>query len=190
MLNINSPKPLVVSLINYGVILYLFVGALLAPEQNINFIYNVGVFIFLTEFLSMHSSGMLSGHQRLSQKVLLLGVYLIFVVAWSFATQTFYPAVIFALSLVAKAFDKTPDRASVATSFFMILGTVVVTVLLSPLIVFAFEFPQSVLNQAPANSSGMFVEQPQTLLVWGILYYAGMIFLQIRAHRKTIKLRT
>lgn len=187
MFNIHSPQPIIFSLFGYGAVLYLFFYALLAPEQNINFMYNVGIFIFVSEFLSIHSSGMLTSPDKVSRKLPLFCLYLAFVAAFSLMTQTFYPAVIFVLSLVAKLFDKTPNGKALATSLYMFLGTVFLTIFLSPLISAVFDFPQSVLDQAPANTSGLFVEQPQTLLVWGILYYAGLMILQVRAFRKTLK---
>lgn len=43
-------------------------------------------------------------------------------------------------------------------------------------------FPEAIYAAKPANSSGTFVDVPQTLLVWGVVYYAALIVWQFFQH--------
>jgi hypothetical protein len=178
---------LFVAIISYGFIIFLFSRALVSPEDNINFIFNVGIFIFLTEFLSMHSAVMFSNPKwNLLQKLFLLSVYLIFVLVGSYVTHSFYPGLIFALSLVAKSFyGSNTNQYRLIFPAFIFMGTAFFSVIMASVITIVFPFPAAVLSQKDPNSSGVFVDQPQTLLVWGILYYIGLIAMEIWLLKKT-----
>lgn len=165
----------------YSFIVYLFVSGLVNPESHINFIYNVGIFVFVTEFLSVHSAIMLSSPKwKFSQKAMLVGFYAFFVLAISLATNTFYPAILFMLSLAAKTFGRPPqNQIQLIWPVVIFMCAVGLSVLFASAVSALFSFPPEVIAQKPAGSSGLFVEQPQSLLLWGILYYGGLVGLDI-----------
>ena len=59
---------LVVALLNYGLIVFLFLQALIDPVHHLDFIYSFGVFVFVAEFLSIHSGGALSSRQNFPRR--------------------------------------------------------------------------------------------------------------------------
>ncbi len=184
MLNPNFAKTVIAPSLSYGFIIWLFSKALFNPIDNINFIFNVGMFIFLTEFLSIHSSVMLTAPKKTLPKIIALIFYVAFVLIFSVATHTYYPAALFTLSLVAKLFGKPPNYQQLMGTALIFMSSLFITIFATSAIKSAFIFPQQVLEHKAAGSSGLFVDTPQTLLVWGMLYYTGLIVFQIWLYKK------
>jgi hypothetical protein len=147
------------------------------------------MFIFLTEFLSIHSSVLLSAPKKTLPKIFALIVYVIFVLIISFATHTYYPAIIFIFSLMAKLFHSPRDNLQLIGPTIIFMGSVFITIFASSTIKSTFVFSQQVLDQKTKGSSGLFVDTPQTLLVWGMLYYTGLIVFQVWEYTKASQSR-
>ncbi|MBI2668721.1 hypothetical protein HYX14_02675 [Candidatus Woesearchaeota archaeon] len=193
---------LIVSAVGNLFLVGLFTQALLFPEDNVKFIFNSGMLIFLVEFLSLHSSGMIfSPEARTVQsrklfllwkiftvpiKFILVGVYLLFMLVFGFAFQNWAVPVVFMISLGAKYFGKKTHthHTSAGISVLLLIGTVFIVTLLAPLWSVLFPFPESVLQQKMSGSSGIWVDIPQTMLVWGILYYGLLGIIEVISFRR------
>ena len=174
---------LVVALLNYGLIVFLFLQALIDPVHHLDFIYSFGVFVFVAEFLSIHSGGALSSRQKLSTTIFVISIYIVLALGFSIGLGSVYPALILILSIIAKAataprsrqdktVTKTPKDNLLMVQLVLLIGTVVFVMLFGWLLAIIIPFPEAVYAARQAGASGLFVEQPQTLLVWGILYYS------------------
>lgn len=155
-----------------------FIYALYRPEQNVDFIYDASVMIFIAEFLSIHSSGMLSGvsNKNIKTKIPLFLFYMIFVVGLLTTTkspQIFYFLVV---SFFTKFFihRNTSVTEAFVKPFLVLLATAFLVIVASGLLKIIIPIPDHVLMQKPSNISGLFVDVPQTILVWGIIYPIGL----------------
>ena len=184
-------RPLI-ALISYGSIVFLYVQALANPLDHIDFIYGFGMFIFIAEFLSIHSSAMLTGLKNIRQAYSLTAFYMIFAVAFSVALGTYYPALILILSITAKSILATTPQirsapsssgithdSTIVSTAVIFLSTAFAVGLFGWVIAVFIPFPEAVYASKPANASGIFVDMPQTLLAWGILYYSLLIIWQV-----------
>lgn len=170
----------IIPVASYLFILLIFWAALANPEANIKFIYNYAVFIFIAEFIGIHSTGFFSSSSSVSFKILLIFVYLFFIVTFSLVFAAYQPAIILALSIIAKAFNKNSMMSGIyAANFLLFIGTTFLVVFGSFAIYYFIPFSEEVLSQAPRNASGLFVEVPQTLIVWGLIYFTSLIVIQI-----------
>lgn len=164
----------------------IFFSALLFPESHAEFIFRTGLMIFVVEFMSIHSSGMfasnkieitigsrtyLSGHWF--WKFFMILIYSLFVGVFGFLTSNYFLPLMYVVSLASKVFVK---RAAVRplpvfVSVPLLLFSVAFVGITADWWTSLFPFPQEVLSQKRPGSSGLFIDQPQTLLVWGIVYY-------------------
>lgn len=173
-----------------------FLQALLNPVANVSWIYSGALAIFFIEFLSIHSSGMLSGyhqekkrafeHGRPIKEVLkdnphfLIIFYGIFTVAISLFLKVWFLPLYFLASTYIKIHavsrkDIPPEQENknmLILSVLIFLGTTFFVAYTIPVWTNIFPFPDSVLAAKPSNASGVFVDTPQTLLVWGVLYFS------------------
>lgn len=180
----------------------MFLNALINPSQNTAFIFKTGMLIFLIEFLSIHSSGMAAGlrskgvHQgtfayktsvfgstfaRKNPKIMLIAAYFIFVVAFALIFRNWFVPLFFFVSLVAKFYGNkaTQDKLNIGIMILLFIGTVFVVLPFSALFQAFFPIPQEILGQKLPGSSGLFVDVPQTLLAWGILYFFLAIVVEV-----------
>ncbi len=155
-----------------------FIHALFKPRYNIDFIYDTSVMLFIAEFLSIHSSGMLGGvsNKNIKAKIALFFFYILFVVmllATTKSPQLFY---FLTVSFITKFFIHRNTSATEAfvKPFLVLLGTTFFVIFASSIIKIIIPIPDYVLMQKPSNISGLFVEVPQTILVWGIIYPIGL----------------
>lgn len=170
-------------------IVYLFIQALLNPADNINFIYGYGIFLFVAEFLALHSSMMLSGKTNNKTAFFMIFVYAILIISFSVALHTIYPALIFMLSLVAKVLAPTAPSKPKARKikldnapimhFIIFMSSVFLTPLAGLIAIIMFPFPDAVYAQRPVGSSGLFIDMPQSLLAWGIIYYSALVIWRV-----------
>jgi len=180
-----------------------FLQALLYPMQNVDWIYNGALAIFFIEFLSIHSSGMIGGLAQEKQRAIKEGnsinikirdnaiffliFYGIFTVAISAIFKVWFLPLYFIASTYIKISEVTrldlPTKQLTNAKFVFIillfLGTTFLTVYTMSLWTWLFPFPEAVLAARPPNASGIFVETPQTLLVWGVLYFSIHLLINI-----------
>jgi len=182
------------------VLVVFFVRALLHPADFTDFIYKTGIMIFMIEFMSLHSSGMFFGaaqKQQAGSKVMTLKLkltlfvfYGMFIVVFAAMTGQWLGAVYFLVSLGGKvAYSKSINAEErlkpVAAGIAMLLLSTFTVVFTAGLLKKMFPFPHEVLSARPPGQSGLFIDSPQTLLVWGILYFSLMTLCEILIFRKS-----
>ena len=163
----------------------IFAAALFFPQKYGHFIFSTGLLIFIIEFLNIHSAG-LGQHQPASsskpQKIFLnffkifgIFMYMVFIIAVSIVFKNYFLPLYFFISLISKFYSqKYPQRYSpsaILTVWF--LASVFIVAFSSKLLVQLIKFPDAVLSLKPQGSSGLFIDYPQTLLIWGITYFLG-----------------
>jgi len=168
---------LIIPVINYGIILYMFINAAINPENNISFIYGYAMFIFLGEFLSIHSTGTLLSPGSRGDKILFLLIYMFFIFILSLVFNTFYPLLVIALSITAKIFiaGNKEKMQSLGLQIITFVFTTFFAFLSSAILTQFTRFPASVLLQSQNNGSGGFFYTPETLVIWGIIYFSVLI---------------
>lgn len=178
-------KRLLIPLVSYGGIVIFSVLAALHPEDHINFIFNAGLFLFVSEFIALHSSVLLFSTMNKRGKLTLFCAYSLLIVAFAIATQSLYIGLLFIISLFTKVLiGTTSDRSKqgIGSTFIqpisIFLGTAFASVLLAPIITILIPISESVMAHKVPNSSGLFVDTPQVLLFWIILYYTSLIVVQ------------
>lgn len=178
----------------------LFCSALIQPALFTDFIYRTGIMIFLIEFMSLHSSGMMMGVTPKAGKggrflsstggrILLTAFYTLMVGVFAAITGQWMPALYFFVSLVGKAtFGRTIDArkrmAPVAAGIAMLLLSTFVVVFSARLLADWFPLPAEVRAARPPDQGGLFVDTPQTLMAWGALYFSLMTFCEVMIYRR------
>ncbi|MHC4882703.1 MAG: hypothetical protein ACYTEN_03850 [Planctomycetota bacterium] len=163
-------------------LIFLYAQALVRPEEHAEFIFRVGMATYLIEFLSIHSSGMLFGGFKDKKKkwfyrFFLLGIYAIFVFAFMAALHCWFIGIYFFASLCAKIFlsksvKDNINQSQIAFSCINLLCSTFAVIPLAPLLKKLFPISQSIISEHAGGASGLFVDTPQTLLTWGILYFS------------------
>lgn len=172
-------------------IIGFFVQALLYPESNVNWIYSSAIIIFVVEFLSIHSSAMMMGDVLSKNKkknaTYLFLFYLFFTVVMTVAFKNYILPFLFILSTYIKFFMVRHIQTSKTYLLVAILTLIVSLIIVSVGASFLqnlFPFPQEVLMAKPADATGVFVEVPQTVLAWGVMYFSIQflinLFLEIK----------
>ena len=179
---ITAYLSLLTSLIGPMTLIFLYSQALIRPQEHASFIFRAGMAIYIVEFLSIHSSGMLlqENKDKVKNKLIrsfLLGFYTIFIFAFMFMLTCLFIGLYFFLSLCTKVFmsrsvEDDINKSQIAFSIINLLCCTFIVVLLESFLEKAFPFPGSITSQQIKGSSGMFVDTPQTLLTWGILYFS------------------
>lgn len=192
---------------------WLFLRALLRPLANIDFIVQTGIWLFIVEFLSIFVS--IGKGERTSMRLGFTGFFVgtvgflmisafAIVFGWLFLGNIYLP-IIFLSSTLAKIFSQqaTHERSEVlAFSIPLLLGSLfIVFFIFGPEFwVKLFPFPENFDQYTPVDwaektrhgdISGEFVERPQTMLVWGIIYYlfaAAIEFFFFMKRRKNARM--
>lgn len=189
----------------------LFLNALLFPLEHTDLIFHTGIWIFLMEFLGIISGKFLSGgvgSVRKYQNILGLFIFAVFAFGFSILLQNVYYSIIFIVTLIAKSFGNKAalDHSRTVLNIFILLASLaVVFFVFSPQFwIDFFPFPEAVFNSVSSNSnklrlhvissSGEFIDHPQTLLAWGVVYYSLLTMLEVvlfwkneRTPRRSIK---
>jgi hypothetical protein len=182
----------------------LFYNALTNPIDYTDFIYRTGMMIFVIEFMSLHSSGMFFGAAQEAEKkgvpalntktkIILVSFYCITVIAFAAETQQWLPVVYFVISLASKvvysrSIDAQKQLAPVAAGIAMLLLSTFIVVFSATFLAEWFPFSAEVKAARPAGQSGLFVSTPQTLMVWGVLYFTFMTLCEIAIFRSSVHL--
>lgn len=166
-----------------------YAQALIKPEEHAEFIFSAGTATYIIEFLSIHSSGMLTGehkvkHKKRPARFLLLAFYLIFIVGFMALLHCLFIGLYFIGSLCAKVFMSRSvkddiNKSQIAFSVINLLCSTFMVVALASLLKKAFPIPESIISQRIEGTSGLFVDTPQTLLMWGILYFSFTVIFNI-----------
>jgi len=167
----------------------VFLSALLDPIAHVNLIVGTGIWIFLIEFLSIFVSGGVgrAGARLGSIMANTVGFFVVSIFALAFGWGLFRNLslpLIFLGSTATKVFGKkaTAEQTSGAHSILILLGSVfIVFVVLSPeLLTTIFPFPEEFAQYVPTDwatrrasgeISGEFIDRPQTMLAWGVIYF-------------------
>lgn len=190
----------------------MFLFAFLSPSRYADFVLRTGMLIFLIEFLSVHSSGMAFGVRKRegkggsrqfvlrvkgpgggilqrNPKFTLIGLYSTFVVTFALIFQNWFLPLYFFVSLLAKFFGAKGRTSNlrVGLPLLLFLGTTFFTVFFGGFLAKLFPIPPYVLGERLPGSSGLFVDTPQTFLVWGILYFFLMSISEVFLFAKELK---
>jgi hypothetical protein len=180
----------------------LFYSALINPVDFKDFIYKTGIMIFMVEFMSLHSSGMFFGAAQKKQKrgrsvmspgvkITMFAFYSLSVIVFASFTGQWLIALYFVVSLVSKAvysrsIDAKQRLAPVAAGIAMLLLSVFLVVFGAQLIADWFPFPPEVTSARPAGQSGLFIDTPQTLMAWGVIYFILITVCELMIFRKAV----
>lgn len=195
----------------------LFFTALVNP-QNTEFIFRTGMLIYFVEFLSIHSSGMAFGARKKERgdndlrvifhfaargpgknilqqnpKYTLVFFYAIFVFSLGLIFKNWYVPIYFLISLITKFFEKKAlrDNLQIGLPILLFLLSTFVAVFAFPILLKLFPFPPKFSQYRMSGSSGLFVDYPQVLMVWGVTYFLSLsiveiiLFFKKRADNKT-----
>ncbi len=178
-----------ISLAGPATLIFLYAQALVRPEEYASFIFRVGMATYVIEFLSIHSSGMLFGNfkdkkKKWSYRFFLLGIYAIFVFGFMATLHCWFIGLYFFASLCAKIFlsksvKDNINQSQIAFSCINLIGSTFMVIPLAPLLKKLFPISQSIISEHAGGASGLFVDTPQTLLTWGILYFSSTVVFNI-----------
>jgi hypothetical protein len=178
-----------ISLIGPLTLIFLYVQALIRPQGHASFMFQAGMATYIIEFLSIHSSGMLLAAHKDKQgkkfnRFFLLGLYAIFTVGFMVSLNCWFIGFYFLLSLCTKVFmsrsvEDDINTSQIAFSCINLLCCTFIVVVLASLLKKAFPVPESIISQHVKGTSGLFVDTPQTLLAWGILYFSFTVVFNI-----------
>jgi len=202
---LNRAVSLLLSIATNLFLVGVFYSALINPVDFKDFIYKTGIMIFMIEFMTLHSSGMLFGSAQkaketgkrrfgLKEKIGLFVFYNMFVIVFAAQTGQWLAAVYFAVSLASKAvysraIDAEERLAPVAAGIAMLLLSTFLVVFGAKLIAGWFPLPAEVRAARPAGQSGLFISTPQTLMAWGVLYFMFMTVCEVAIFRKSARRR-
>ena len=176
----------------------LFLSALLAPIAHVNFIIQTGIWLFLVEFLSVFVGG--AGTHPQLKKIRgiftsIVGFFAVSAFALTFGwmlLESIYLPLIFLGSTAAKILGRraTSGKSSFVYPILLLLGSVfIVFVIFGPeLLVNLFPFPEEFNQYVPADwaarrmsgeISGEFIDRPQTMLVWVVIYFFSLFIAEL-----------
>lgn len=190
----------------------LYFYAFRHPGLYAEFIFKTGMLIYIVEFLSIHSNMMVvsfrkrgigaaqktvfnaaakssrfgGGTLRKYRRGALFGIYLIFVATISLPFKNWFIPFQFIVSMISKFYGGKASAAPFKSGLMIILFIVstFAVVIFAPLIRFLFPLAQEVLNQKIPGSSGLFIDAPQTLLIWGMLYFVSLAIMEFALFRR------
>lgn len=151
---LGGVSSMIISITSHVIIALMFLGALINPQDNINFIYNSALFIFIAEFMSIHSSLMIRSENGLKSNTFMLLIYILIITIFSLALNSLYPGMLLSLNIIANIFNnKSKNKSNVVTSLILSGSLIMLLTLFSGVIKQYIVFPASVLNQRPGNIS-------------------------------------
>lgn len=168
----------VISIQGYLFLSWLFIQTLLHPVKNLNLLYTTGIVTLIFEFLNIHSSTILNLYREKTgkeigpfPKLFLLFIYSIFIIFLSIFSGNIYISIIFFVSLISKVLANKVPTGLNFYQFKLYMATLIIAILGTSLWEYLFSFPQEIYNARPDNITGILVDSPQTLVIWGIFYY-------------------
>lgn len=182
-----------------------FLSALLNPIAHVNFIVQTGIWLFLVEFFSIFVSGfgeksVRFGFANILSTAFMFSIIAIFAIVfgWLFLGNIYLP-LIFLGSTLAKIFGQqaTSGESYRVYAIPLLLGSTLAVFMIEPEFwVNLFPFPENFNQFQPADwakriesgeISGEFVERPQTMLVWGIIYFTLAAVIELVLFKKGLK---
>ena len=190
--NIISVIYLILTVFGLLTLINHFLVPLLHPLIDPDFIFKHGVLIFLLEFLSISSSILLftwvnKPIKHIKPFIGILLFYIVFLAILGFMFGSIFPILFFIISLATKTFACKSMRNEERGYAILNSGFLVIFFIFSVffVIIFAsffesiFPFSDSVFENKMPDTEGLFVEIPQTMLIWGIMYYSFALILSI-----------
>lgn len=170
----------------------LFARALFEPLQHADFIFQTGLWVFLMELFSIFL-GAITFHFVLARKDLFWAIHTLIIFAGIstmilgfgyFVLHNIYIPGIFVVSFIAKGFGKKPSLVGA----WLIISVLTVLIIGPQFWLNLFPFPEELMQYAPLDAqerhirgeiAGEFVDRPQTLLVWGALYFSVIAAMEL-----------
>jgi hypothetical protein len=202
---IKKNAPLIMAVGGNLVLAGIFFQALIFPHSSIDFIFRASLLIFIVEFFSIHSSGMaakittntirVAGMKmkvsKNEEKIIIMGIYILLVILISITFQNWIVPFFFIISMVTKFFGHK-SRAVLASSmlynFVIFLISILLIILLTEPLKLMFPFPPEVLLKKDPGTSGLFIDAPQTVLFWGVIYFTSLAIMEIALYKKNLKI--
>jgi membrane protease YdiL (CAAX protease family) len=127
----------------------------------------------------------------LKAKIAMFAFYNVFVITFASMTGQWLAALYFFVSLASKAvysrsIDAEKRLAPVAAGIAMLLLSTFLVVFGAQLLADWFPFPPEVKSARPSGQSGLFVDTPQTLMAWGMIYFTLMTLCELAIFRKSV----
>lgn len=178
-------KPLAAFVSSVAIIAY-FVQALLFPEANASWIYSSAIIIFVVEFLSIHSTAMMMGgvisKNKKKNATYLFFFYLFFTIVLTVVFKNYILPFFFILSTFIKLFTVEyleVKKVYLFIAVFSFLIPLILVLISAPFLENLFPFPQEVLLAKPKEATGLFVDVPQTILAWGVIYFSAQFLINL-----------
>ena len=189
------PWQMIISVALNALAVLNFILAFIFPFAYRFFIFNGAILVFFFEFLNIHSTGFMSAFDsisnqwvRLMPKFLMFGFYIWFI--WPFLFVSVISGLLFTLSLCSKVIFNL-GKASIGKfylfQFCWFLISVFIFAFLPSWAVTVFKLPQAIFWEANPQNIGLWNRYPQYILLWGIVYYFGLILIQIYLHKNKDK---
>lgn len=216
MIRISEIPSLILSISGNLFLGGLYLAALINP-QNAEFMFRTGMLFYIVEFLSLHSSGMafgIRGKERegadhkstfnfsargpgnnllqANPKYTLVGLYSVFVLAIGLVFKNYYIPFYFFISVLTKFFGKkaAKDNVQVGLPIFLFLAATFISLISTPILVKIFPISDQILQNRVPGSSGHFVDFPQSLMVWGIVYFISLSIMEVVLFLRQFRGRT
>lgn len=190
----NLLRSLTIALVGNLSLACQFFIALVDPVAHEYFISQLGIMVYLFEFLSIHSTMMLMGFATddrprwRSIPVALVGGYGIFALAIGVGFHTWVAPIFFMVSVISKLAGKPLNEEAQRRAALPIAWLLLWTFVTVPMADFwqsVFPFPENL--HLKTTGTGVFVDQPQALLVWGMGYFITLAIVDVYFFRKALR---
>ena len=182
----------------YLFLLWLYVRTLIFPERHTNFLYHTGVMLFVLEFLSIFLIVALEQlllkklkHERKGGQRRNIAAFILFPLTFACivasATGEWILLLMFVVTMAIRGYRiwKNQQLDGMITKIVIgIFSTVGVCVLASSLIAGVIPLPAEVYAAKPEDMGGLFVDEPQVGMVWGILYFTALLVMDVLINPK------
>ncbi|MBI2668720.1 hypothetical protein HYX14_02670 [Candidatus Woesearchaeota archaeon] len=179
---LKFPSP-AISVVGNLFLAWLFLRAIIAPEQYANFILKIGIMIYVIEFLSVHSGIMLSerehlGWRAIPRSFMLIALYSVFALGAGFMAKNWLVPIIFFVSLIAKVAGLKPADGKLWISGLLLIGSMGLAMFPAQLLQSHSPLPTGIYEAILERSSGL-ETRPLIFMFWGVLYYVLSAMLEV-----------
>ncbi len=197
-IHLTRTQYFILSVVSLVLLISNFLLALMFPSENVKFIFDTAVVLFLVEFLtivfSFYFTKPTKTRKERRQLFLILILASICIVFIGIASQTLIPPIFFVISLFSKfSQNKASENPHILVFYIvLVLLTVSAAALTESFWVSTFPIDQEiVLENVPITTSSKRMLPPQVLLAWGVLYYTTLLVINVVYFlRKNRKIRT
>lgn len=159
------------SIIGYLYLVSLFARSLLYPYQNLHFLLSIGPVLFITELIAVHAA---AKGKDLKDNLKLTFFLLVFLIPVYSISRSWSIVFVTIISTIAKTIFKISVPSPQYTLYsVLIYWTTFFIIFLSP--IWNLLFP----NVPQGRGKGLIPESPETMMVWGVVYFSLFAALEI-----------